>query len=87
MGFHGHWYPRRERVAAQTDQMKVDMVVALEKGHHAEDIDVFLAKYQGTVVMEGQTLELHGPGWWEYKYQRPSFLGRFINRQARATVI
>jgi hypothetical protein len=60
--------------------MKVDIVVALERGHHAEDIDIFLAKYQGKVLMEGETLELHGQGWWEYKYKSPSFLGRFTNR-------
>jgi hypothetical protein len=80
MAFHGHWYPRRERIVAQTDQMKVDIVVALERGHHAEDIDICLSKYQGKVMMEGETLELHGQGWWEYKYKRPSFLGRLINR-------
>jgi hypothetical protein len=80
MGFHGHRYPRRERILAQTDRMKVDMVVALERGHHGEDIDIFLSKYRGDVMIDGQTLELQGPGWWEYKYKRPSFMARFVNR-------
>jgi hypothetical protein len=80
MGFHGHRYPRRERILAQTDQMTVDMMVALERGHHAEHIDVFLSKYQGKVMIEGETFALHGQGWWEYKYKNSSRLGRFINR-------
>jgi len=80
MAFHGHWYPRRQRILAQTDRLKVDVVFALERGHHADDIDIFLSKYQGKVWIEGETLELDGQGWWEYKYKRPSFLGRTINR-------
>ncbi|MGZ8900836.1 MAG: hypothetical protein ACXW3Z_12130, partial [Limisphaerales bacterium] len=80
IAFHGHWYPRRERILAQTDRMKVDMVVALQRGHHAEDIDIFLSKYRGTVMLEGETFALDGQGWWEYKYNNPSFLGRFTNR-------
>ena len=79
MSFHGHWYPRRERILAQTDQMKVDIMVALERGHHADEMDIFLSKYQGKVMMEREIVDLDGQGWWEYKYQRPSFLGRFIN--------
>jgi hypothetical protein len=80
MAFHGHRYPRRERILAQADQMKVDMVVALKRGHHAEDIDMFVSKYQGKAMIEGQTFDIHGEGWWEYKYKRPAFLGRFVNR-------
>jgi predicted secreted hydrolase len=78
--FHGHRYPCRERILAQTEQMKVDIVVALERGHHADDIDIFLSKYQGRVMIEGESLEVDGQGWWEYKYESPPFLGRFINR-------